>query len=111
MSDDSVDSFAALFAGPPSSRRKAREARIQKERRAQFTDKQRNRGGVRTTQINFRCSPAFRDLAHAMAKRRARLDRRRDGGGARNAGQGDGVQGGEEWRLRLQGCWRRLSPS
>jgi hypothetical protein len=70
MADESVDSFAALFAEPPSSGRKARETRIQKERRAQLTDKQRNRGGVRTTQINFRCSPAFRDLAHAMAKHR-----------------------------------------
>jgi hypothetical protein len=48
----------------------ARKVRVKAERRAQLTEKQRKRGGnaVRTTQINFRCSPAFRELAAGLAK-------------------------------------------
>ena len=68
---DKVDSFASLFAGPPGEQqREARKARVKAERRVQMTEKQRRRGGnaVRTTQINFRCSPAFRELAAGMAK-------------------------------------------
>jgi hypothetical protein len=72
MSDsEQVDSFAALFRDPPGDQqREARKARIKAERRAQLSEKQRRRGGhaVRTTQINFRCSPAFRELAGGMAK-------------------------------------------
>jgi hypothetical protein len=61
MSSDEVESFASMFAGAPgSSRRHAREARAQKERRTQLTDKQRSRSAVRTAQINFRCSPEFK---------------------------------------------------
>jgi hypothetical protein len=68
---DQVDSFASMFPGPPGERhREARNARVKAERRMQLTEKQRRRGGnaVRTTQINFRCSPAFRELAAGMAK-------------------------------------------
>lgn len=65
MSED-VDSFAAMFSEPLASRRKAREVRVQKERRTQLTDKQRTRSAVRTEQINFRCSPAFKALVHAI---------------------------------------------
>ena len=58
---DEVDSFASMFSGKlPVSRRHAREVRAEKERRTQLTDKQRNRAAVRTTQINFRCSPDFK---------------------------------------------------
>src|SRR5262245_39334093 len=69
--EEQVDSFAKLFPGPPGDQqREARKSRIKAERRAQLTEKQRRRGGnaVRTTQINFRCSPAFRELAAGMAK-------------------------------------------
>jgi hypothetical protein len=68
---EQVDSFSSLFAGPPGERqREARKARAKAERRTQLTEKQRRRGGnaVRTTQINFRCSPAFRELAAGVAK-------------------------------------------
>ena len=66
---DEVDSFTAMFAGPPGEKQRAsREARAKKERRTQLTAKQRKRGGVRTTQINFRCSPEFRDLVSGLAK-------------------------------------------
>jgi hypothetical protein len=68
MSEEKIESFEQMMLAVPASRRKARKARIQKERRTQLTDKQRNRGGVRNAQINFRCSPAFREFAHAMAK-------------------------------------------
>ena len=67
-----VDSFASLFPGgrPGELQREARKARIKAERRTQLTEKQRRRGGnaVRTTQMNFRRSPAFRELAAGVAK-------------------------------------------
>ena len=69
--DQQVNSFTSLFAGPPGDQqREARKVRIKAERRAQLTEKQRKRGGnaVRTAQINFRCSPAFRELAAGVAK-------------------------------------------
>jgi predicted HicB family RNase H-like nuclease len=72
MTVDEIDSFAAMFSnGLGDHQRKAREERAEKERRTQQSDKQRRRGAVRTTQINFRCSPAFREQATAMA---AQLD-------------------------------------
>jgi predicted HicB family RNase H-like nuclease len=69
--NEEIDSFASMFDGPPGEKqREARKARMKAERRTQLTEKQRKRGdgGVRTTQINFRCSPAFRELAAGMAK-------------------------------------------
>jgi hypothetical protein len=71
MNEDQVDSFTSLFPGPPGDQqREVRKVRVKAERRAQLTEKQRKRGGnaVRTTQINFRCSPAFRELAAGLAK-------------------------------------------
>jgi hypothetical protein len=70
MNED-VDSFASMFGGPPGeNQRTRREARKKAERRTHLTDKQRKRGGnaVRTAQINFRCSPAFKEHAAGMAK-------------------------------------------
>jgi len=68
MNED-VDSFASMFSGPPAEEQRiARQERTRKEKRTQLTDKQRKRGAVRTAQINFRCSPAFRELASGMAK-------------------------------------------
>ena len=95
---EQVDSFAALFpGGPPGElQREARKARIKAERRTQLTEKQRKRGGnaVRTTQINFRCSPAFRRARGGDGQAPGVLDCRRDGGGARHAGQWEGLQEG-----------------
>lgn len=68
MTTDEIDSFTAMFSmGLGASQRAAREERAQKERRTQMSDKQRRRVAVRTSQINFRCSPAFRDQANALA--------------------------------------------
>ena len=68
MQED-VESFADMFVDPPAEcRKKALRARVDRERRAQMTDKQRKRGARRTQQINFRCSPAFRELAAGLAK-------------------------------------------
>lgn len=65
---EDTDSFEMMFKGAPgANRRRSREVRAQKERRTQFTEKQRRRKAVRTTQINFRCSPAFRDLAKGLS--------------------------------------------
>jgi predicted HicB family RNase H-like nuclease len=70
--NEEIDSFASMFDGPPGERqREARAARKKAERRTQLTEKQRKRAGgnaVRTDQINFRCSPAFHELAAGMAK-------------------------------------------
>jgi hypothetical protein len=68
---EKVEPFHTMFAEPPGERqREARKARIKAERRTTLTERQRRRGGhaVRTTQINFRCSPAFRELAAGMAR-------------------------------------------
>jgi hypothetical protein len=66
---DDIESFSDMFPTPPGmAQRDAREKRALKERRTQQTDKQRRRKAVRTTQINFRCSPAFKDRAAVMAK-------------------------------------------
>jgi len=67
---EEIDSFTSMFGGPPGEdQRVARKARMKAERRTQLTEKQRSRGtAVRTSQINFRCSPAFRDLVAGMAK-------------------------------------------
>ena len=68
MTED-VDSFAQYFPTPPGeAQRAARMERAQKERRTQMTDRQRKRGAGRTTQINFRCSPAFLADAKASAE-------------------------------------------
>lgn len=69
MSEETVDDFLSMFAGPPGeAQRSAREARAKRERRTQLTKKQRKRGGVRTTQINFRCSPAFKADVKGMSE-------------------------------------------
>lgn len=69
MTDETIDSFANLFAGPPgAAQREAREARARKERRTQLTPKQLKRGAVRTSQINFRCSPEFKEKAAAVQR-------------------------------------------
>ncbi len=69
MNNEEIDSFASMFDGPPGEKqRAARAARVKAERRTQLTEKQRKRNAVRTSQINFRCSPAFRELAAGMAK-------------------------------------------
>jgi len=69
--NEEVDSFASMFGGPPGEKqRAARTARKKAEKRTQLTEKQRKRGGnaARPDQINFRCSPAFRDLVAGMTK-------------------------------------------
>ena len=68
MNAEEVDNWLEHFRDlKPSTRRKEREARAKQERRAQLTEKQRERGiAVRTEQINFRCSAAFKAKTHAM---------------------------------------------
>lgn len=64
---DEVDAFLGMFAEPLGDKqRAARQVRAKKERRTQLTPKQRKRGGVRTTQINYRCSPEYRALADKL---------------------------------------------
>lgn len=68
MNADEVDSFTQMFLGPPGDdQRAARQTRAKKERKTQMTAKQLKRGAVRTTQINFRCSPEFVKLVKALA--------------------------------------------
>jgi len=69
VSEDIVDSFAAMFDEPPgATQRASRESRKKAERRTQLTEKQRKRGAVRTDQIGYRCTPEFHQLALGMAK-------------------------------------------
>jgi hypothetical protein len=68
---EKVESFHTMFAEPPGElQREARKARIKAERRTTLSERQRRRGdnAVRSTQINFRCSPAFRELAAGVAR-------------------------------------------
>ena len=59
---EEIDSFVSMFNGPPGDKqREVRKARVKKERRTQLTEKQRKRSAIRTEQINFRCSPEFRE--------------------------------------------------
>jgi hypothetical protein len=77
--DEKADSFIGSFDRLPSRpdaldadsvgfARKRLEARKEAERKTQLSEKQRRRKAVRTTQINFRCTPAFRELSAALAK-------------------------------------------
>lgn len=70
---DDFTGFTAQFKGLPLNTRRRKE-RAQRERRASLTEKQRHPGGkraVRTTQMNFRCSPDFKELTKTLA---AQLD-------------------------------------
>ena len=66
MSSDEIDAFASMFDGPPKNRTAVREARAKKERQTQQTDKQRQRTAVRTAQINFRCTPEFKERVQGL---------------------------------------------
>jgi len=82
MTNDEIDSFTSMFNEPPgAAQREAREARARKERRTQMSEKQLKRSGVRTSQINFRCSPEFKAKADAMKAHMAK------------------VKGGREWSV------------
>ncbi len=64
--EQEVESFLNMFATLSQSDRT--ERRIKAEKRSALTDKQRKRGAVRTAQINYRCSPAYKALASDLAK-------------------------------------------
>lgn len=69
MSDEeAVQSFASLFAAGFGVQPDRVEKRMRAEKRSALTEKQRKRGAIRTAQLNFRCSPAFKELAAGMAK-------------------------------------------
>ena len=56
--NDEIDSFAAMFEGPPGEKqREARKAREKKERRTQLTEAQRNRGAGAPTKSIFAARP------------------------------------------------------
>ena len=66
---DEVDNWLDHFKDLPSTRRVSREERAKQERRTQLTDRQRERApAVRTDQINFRCSAAFKAKTKVMQK-------------------------------------------
>lgn len=65
--DHEVESFASMFAEGFALQPERIERRIKKEKRSVLTERQRKRGAVRTAQINFRCSPAFKLLASDLA--------------------------------------------
>jgi len=63
---DAVDSWADHFPALHVARKTDRAQRAKRERAAQRTDKQRDRNAVRTAQLNYRCSPAHKDMAIAV---------------------------------------------
>ena len=69
MSEDKIDSFAAMFAGSGFAANAERiEARATAERRQNLSDKQRSHSAKRSAQLNFRCSPAFKAQVVALTK-------------------------------------------
>lgn len=66
--DEAVESFASMFQAGFAAEPERIEKRQRAERRSSLTSKQRKRGAVRTTQINYRCSPAHRKLAAGLAR-------------------------------------------
>lgn len=68
---EEVADFASMFGGGYAKTDRT-EQRLRAERRASMTEKQRHRkgGAMRTAQLNFRCSPAFKKLASGLAKHR-----------------------------------------
>lgn len=66
--DEAVESFASMFQTGYAAEPARIVKRQRAERRSAQTDKQRKRGATRTAQINFRCTPAFKQLAADLAK-------------------------------------------
>lgn len=66
MSADQVESFLSMFSRKPKSRL---EQRRESEADAQKSPKQLNRKAERTAQVNFRCSPDFRDRLKDVVER------------------------------------------
>lgn len=66
--DEAVDSFASMFQAGFAAEPERIERRQRAERRSSQTAKQRKRGASRTTQINYRCTPEYRQLASGLAK-------------------------------------------
>lgn len=70
MSDEieAVESFASMFGAGYAQAPGRVEQRMRAEKRSSLTAKQRKRGAVRTAQINYRCTPAYKALAAGLAK-------------------------------------------
>jgi hypothetical protein len=66
--DEAVESFASMFQAGFAAEPDRIEKRQRAERRSSLTAKQRKRGATRTAQINYRCTPAYKELATGLAK-------------------------------------------
>ncbi|HET6388228.1 hypothetical protein [Hyphomicrobium sp.] len=66
--DEAVDSFASMFQAGFAAEPERITARRRAERRSSLTPKQRKRGAIRTAQINYRCTPAYKQLASGLAR-------------------------------------------
>jgi hypothetical protein len=66
--DEAVESFASMFQEGFAAEHERIEKRQRSERRSSLTAKQRKRGAVRTAQINYRCTPAYKQLASGLSK-------------------------------------------
>lgn len=66
--------FASLFQASRYAAKTKTDVRVQAERRAAMTDRQRSRGGrARSLQMNFRCTPAFKKLAAGLTEHMAAM--------------------------------------
>lgn len=63
-----VDDFAAMFSSGYGSTKDRLKTRAAKERRSNLSEKERKRVATRTAQLNFRCSPEFKDRVAAVSK-------------------------------------------
>ena len=71
MIEDKIDSFASMFAGVGFAESGERvKKRADQEKRQNLSDKQRARAAIRTAQLNFRCSPAFKDRMAKITRER-----------------------------------------
>lgn len=66
--DEAVDSFASMFQAGFAAEPDRIDKRQRAERRSSQTAKQRKRGATRTAQINYRCTPAYKQLAAGLSR-------------------------------------------
>ena len=66
--DEAIESFASMFQAGFAAEPERIEKRMRSEKRSTLSAKQRKRGATRTAQINYRCTPAYRELAAGLAK-------------------------------------------
>lgn len=63
-----IDEFIGAFQNGYGATNDRVKTRAAKERRANLNDRERKRVAVRTAQLNFRCSPEFKDRVSSVTE-------------------------------------------